>query len=428
MDFKKLAVVPMAALLVFSTAGNVQVQANEGEEHAPTVVTEAAELRSSLDHLLSEHAFLAVETMRKGADGAEDFEQSAAALEQNTMELSDTIASVYGEEAGAKFEKMWSEHIGYFVDYVNGTAEGDEAMKEEALNQLSQYREDFSMFLETATEERVDAEGLAEGLQMHVDQLIGAFDAYVMGDYETAYMYEREAIGHMYMVSKGLSTAIADQFPDKFNNTDPATPASDLRSNLNNLFSEHAGLAAMVMQNGIDGSEDFEASVAALEGNTEDLAAAVTSVYGEEAGQQFKAMWSEHIGYFVDYVNATAEEDMDAKEDAMNNLKTYKEDFSKFMETATEGNIPAEDLSEGLQVHVEQLIGAFDAYAEGDYETAYSQVRDAYGHMFMTAKGLSGAIVMQMPEKFMSEMPEEMPNTALAPPIETIQTGYYQTQ
>src|SRR5699024_4650958 len=146
-------------------------------------------------------------------------------------------------------------------DYdVGGTAEGDEAMKEEALNQLSQYRDDFSKFLETATEERVDAEGLAEGLQMHVDQLIGAFDAYVMGDYETAYMYEREAIGHMYMVSKGLSTAIADQFPDQFNNTDPATPAADLRSNLNHLFSEHAGLAAVAMQNGIDGSEDFEAS------------------------------------------------------------------------------------------------------------------------------------------------------------------------
>lgn len=428
MDFKKLAVVPMAALLVFSTAGNVQVQAHEGEEHAPTVETEAADLRATLDHLLSEHAFLAVETMRKGADGAEDFEQSAAALDQNTQELSETIGSVYGEEAGQQFEEMWSAHIGYFVDYVNGTAEGDEAMKEEALNQLSQYREDFSMFLETATEERVDAEGLAEGLQMHVDQLIGAFDAYVMEDYETAYMYEREAIGHMYMVSKGLSTAIADQFPDKFNNTDPATPAADLRSDLNNLFSEHAGLAAMVMQNGIDGSADFEASVASLEANTEDLSAAVTSVYGEEAGQQFKMMWSEHIGYFVDYVNATAEEDMDAKEEAMNNLMTYKEDFSKFMETATEGNLPADALAEGLQMHVEQLIGAFDAYAEGDYETAYDQTREAYHHMFMTAKGLSGAIVTQMPDQFMSEMPEEMPNTSLAPPIETYETGYYQAQ
>lgn len=79
-------------------------------------------------------------------------------------------------------------------------------------------------------------------------------------------------------------------------------------------------------------------------------------------------------------------------------------------------------------MHVEQLIGAFDAYAEVDYETAYDQTREAYHHMFMTAKGLSGAIVTQIPDRFMSEMPEEMPNTSLAPPIETYETGYYQAQ
>lgn len=421
MNFKKLLLVPAAALIFSTGTGAMQAEAHEHEE-MPTVETEAVELRTTLDHLFSEHAFLAAETMRKGADGAEDFDQAAAALDMNTQELSETIASVYGEEAGQQFEQMWSEHIGYFVDYVNGTAEGDEAAKQEALDQLSEYREDFSMFLETATEERVEAEALAEGLQMHVNQLIGAFDAYVMGDYETAYNYEREAIAHMYMVSKGLSTAIADQFPDMFNHTDPATEAADLRSDLNYLFSEHAGLAAISMQNGIDGAEDFEASTAALDMNTQELAETVTSVYGEEAGQQFEQMWSEHIGYFVDYVNATAEEDTAAQEEALNNLNMYKEEFSQFMDTATEGNLPADALAEGLQMHVDQLIGTFDAYAGGDYEMAYEQLREGYHHMFMTSKGLSGAIVMQMPDMFMTEMPEEMPNTAMAPPADNNST------
>ncbi|MCG1008514.1 copper amine oxidase [Salinicoccus sp. ID82-1] len=414
MDFKKLLVVPTAAALLATNAGLAQADTHQ-EEMMVTVDTEAAELRSTLDHLLSEHAFLAVETMRKGADGAEDFEESAAALSENTDELSSTIGSVYGEEAGQQFKTMWSEHIGYFVDYVNATAAGDEGAKETALNELAQYRQDFSQFLETATDERLEAGALADGLQMHVNQLIGAFDAYVMGDYETAYQYEREAIHHMYMVSKGLSTAIADQFPDQFNNTDPATKAADLRSDLNYLFSEHAGLAAMAMQNGIDGAEDFEASAQALSNNTQGLTEAVTGVYGEEAGQQFKAMWAEHIGYFVDYVNATAAEDTAAQEEALNNLNMYKEEFSKFMETATEGNLASGTLAEGLEMHVNQLIGAFDAYSSGDYEVAYDQTREAYHHMFNPSKGLASAIVTQMPDMFMSEMPEEMPNTAMAP-------------
>lgn len=416
MDIKKLVIVPMAALVLSSGAG--VLQAEEMHDQMPTVETEAVELRGTLDHLLSEHAFLAAEAMRKGADGAADFENITAALDQNTTELSAAIESVYGEEAGMQFKEMWSSHIGYFVDYVNGTAEDDDAAKEEALNELSQYREDFSMFLETATEERVEADALAEGLQMHVEQLIGAFDAYVMGDYETAYAYEREAVHHMYMVSKGLSSAITDQFPEQFNNTKAVTPAADLRSDLNYLFSEHAGLAAMTMQNGIEGSEDFEASAAALNNNTKDLAEAVTAVYGEEAGMQFEQMWTEHIGYFVDYVTATAEEDTAAAEEALANLDMYKEEFSMFMDTATDGNLPAEALAEGLQMHVEQLVGAFDAYAAEDYQVAYEQTREAYHHMFMTSKGLSGAIVTQMPDQFMMEMPAEMPNTAMAPPAD----------
>src|SRR5699024_1859783 len=160
-----------------------------------------------------------------------------------------------------------------------------------------------------------------------------------------------------------------------------------------------------------------DASTEALNHNTEDLAAAVTSVYGEEAGQQFKTMWSEHIGYFVDYVNATAQDDENTKQEALDNLMMYRDNFSEFMVTATEGNLPSEDLSEGLQMHVDQLIGAFDTYAGGDYQTAYDQTREAYHHMFMTGKGLSGAIVMQMPDQFKSEMPEEMPDTSMAPPV-----------
>lgn len=104
MDIKKLVIVPMAALVLSSGAG--VLQAEEMHDQMPTVETEAVELRGTLDHLLSEHAFLAAEAMRKGADGAADFENITAALDQNTTELSAAIESVYGEEAGMQFKEM----------------------------------------------------------------------------------------------------------------------------------------------------------------------------------------------------------------------------------------------------------------------------------------------------------------------------------
>ncbi|WP_407270854.1 copper amine oxidase [Radiobacillus sp. PE A8.2] len=408
---KGLMAATLSFALIIPTAGGMVSAATNDDE--PSVATAGVELRSTLGHLMSEHGYLAIEAMRKGAQGSADFEASTNALAANTEDLSNAIASVYGDDAGASFKEMWSAHIGYFVDYVKATGANDEDAKQMALDELSQYRKDFSQFLETATEERLEAGALADGLQMHVNQLIGAFDSYVAGDFDKAYEYEREAIGHLHMVAKGLSSAITDQFPEKFNNTKAVTPAGDLRATLNHLLSEHAGLAMMAMQNGIDGSEDFEASANALSANTDDLAAAITSVYGEEAGQAFKEMWSAHISYFVDYVKATGADDEEAKQAALDELEQYRADFSAFIENATGGEVPASALSEGLQEHVNQLIGAFNSYVDEDYEKAYETIRNAYGHMYGSAKALSGGIVAQSPEEFANQMPSDMPKTGL---------------
>jgi len=414
MDLKKaMLTVPLSFSLLIPTTADV-INAQEGDNHSkPTVTTEAVELRASLDRLLSEHAYLAIETMRKGAQGSEDFKASANALSSNTEDLSKAIASVYGEEAGQQFKQMWSDHIGYFVDYVKATGNQNEEAKQKALNELNQYRQDFSQFLETATNERLEAGALAEGLQMHVKQLIGAFDAYVAGDFEKAYEYERKAIDHMYGVSKGLSSAIVNQFPDQFNHTKAVTPAADLRSTLDHLLSEHAGLAMMTMQNGLDGSEDYKASVNALNNNTEDLSNAISSIYGKKAGQQFKQMWGDHIGHFVQYVKGTAKDNDKMQEKALEGLEDYRSKFSSFLETATEGELEADVLSKNLQSHVDYLINTFNQYESGDYEKTYMTLRESYGHMFGAAKALSSGFVSQQPDKFSAQMPSDMPDTGM---------------
>ncbi|WP_022792580.1 hypothetical protein [Marinococcus halotolerans] len=426
-NWKRTAIaLPLSAAVIIPAApGIASADSHDGhddmemsEEMMTSVATPAGDLRAQLDHYLSEHAYLAVTTMQKGADGADDFEESAAALEANTKDLSSTITSVYGEEAGTQFEEMWSEHIGYFVDYVEATGAEDEEAKQEALDNLGNYQTEFSEFLDSATEGGLEADAAAEGLGMHVDQLIGAFDSYVAGDYEQAYSMSSDAIEHMYGVSEGLSGAIAAQFPEEYDNTTPDTPAVDLRSDLNFLLSEHAALAVTTMQKGAAGAEDFGAAAGILNQNTQELSDTIASVYGEEAGEQFEEMWSEHIGYFVDYVEAAGAEDEEAKQEALDNLGNYQTEFSEFLAGATEGELEAEGLSEGLGMHVDQLVGAFDSYTMGEYDSAYEDTREAYGHMFGVSEGLSGAIVAQYPENFEESssdeaMPEEMPQTGL---------------
>jgi len=406
MNLKKTFVaIPLSmSLLVPSLADVVSA-----EDHTkPKVDTPAVELRADLDRMFSEHVYLAMTAMRKGANQDPDFEQAVAALQGNTEDLTAAISSVYGEEAGNQFKELWSNHIGFFVDYVKATGSGDEEAKQEALDNLSNYKEEFSTFMSNATDNQLKSDALAEGLQMHINQLIGGFNAFVEGDYKEAYETQSNAMEHMYGTSKGLSSAIVNQYPEKFNNTKAVTKAAQLRSDLDFLLSEHFALAQQAMQNGIQGAPEFEANVAVLKQNTEELSATIGSVYGEEAGQQFKDLWSSHIGYFVDYVKATAKDDEEAREEALAELDEYRQDFSQFMSTATEGKVPASGLAEGLQVHVDQLTGTFDQFDMENYDQSWDTARSGYEHMFTPAKLFSGAIAEQFPDKFSKSEEKDM--------------------
>jgi uncharacterized protein YaaR (DUF327 family) len=413
MNLKKVLVaVPLSLSLLVPGAAS----ANSSSD-MPTVETPAVELRADLDRLFSEHAYLAMTSMRKAANGDEDYAQAAEALSGNTEDLTAAITSVYGEAAGEQFNDFWSNHIGYFVDYVKASVNGDEAGKQAALEELNMYKQDFSTFISEATNGKVPADVLASGLQTHIDQLISGFDAYMAENYDEAYMTQSNAMEHLYMTSKALSSAIVNQFPEKFNNTKAVTNAANLRSDLNFLLSEHFALAQQAMQNGIQGAPEFDANVKVLSENTDELSAAIGSVYGEEAAAKFKEMWSNHISYFVDYVKATGANDEAAKEEALNELNQYRQDFSAFISTATENRVEAEALAAGLQTHVDQLVGTFNSYVEGDYAAAWDTAREGYGHMFTPAKLFSSAFVNQYPEKF-EGMPD-MPNTGMGGMSET---------
>jgi hypothetical protein len=177
----------------------------------------AADLRVTLDTLLGEHAVLAMVAAQKGYDGADDFEAAAAALDQNAVEISNAIGSVYGDEAARTFldgPSLWRDHIRFFVDYTVALAEKDKAGQQEAVDNLTGYTGAFSGFLAQAT--GLPQPALQEGLAMHIMQLKGAIDAYAAGDYDESYAIFREAYKHMQETGDALAAAIVEQHPEMF--------------------------------------------------------------------------------------------------------------------------------------------------------------------------------------------------------------------
>ncbi|QHJ71341.1 copper amine oxidase [Planococcus halotolerans] len=402
----KVVAVLLSLVLLVPVGGGAVLAVNHG---GPTVDTAAVELRSNTDHLFTEHAYLIITAMRKSNNGDPDAAQAEAAVINNGKDLQAAIASLYGEDAGAEFIKNWTDHIGYFMDYANAVSAGDMEAKQTALDNLANYTHLSGKFQEKLTEGRVMEAAVVNVLSTHIDQITGSYDAYVSGDYQQAYTIQSEAMEHLLNnVSKTLSDAYTQQFPEMFNDTKAVTKAADLRSNLSFLLAEHFALLQQSMQNGFEQSEEYDANLALLNENTEQLAAAIASVYGEEAGAQFNETWSNHIDYFMEYVMGTVNESQEEKEAALAELDQYRADFSEFMSGATEGRVEASALSEGLQMHVNQAIGTFNSYVEGDYEQTWTTAREGYKHMFTPGKLLSSAIVQQFPEQFagLPEMPE----------------------
>ena len=181
---------------------------------------------------------------------------------------------------------------------------------------------------------------------------------------------------------------------------DPSTKSAGLRALLNNLESEHVDLASAATRAGFDGDASFAATAAALGKNTDNLSAAIGSVYGEEAGAKFKEIWASHIGFFVDYTVAAKKGDKAGMDMAVKNLNGYVEAISTFLSGANP-NLPKDAVAQLVTEHVGLLKEAVDKHGAGDFAASYdAQSRARVQITTKIADTLAGAIVKQSPEKF----------------------------
>ncbi|MFC4554845.1 hypothetical protein [Georgenia faecalis] len=143
---------------------------------------EAATLRAQLTALLQEHAYLAglgvfTAYTTEGGTGSEAFEAAAGVLDGNSVALAEAVGSLAGPEQEEAFLPLWREHIGYFVDYADAVASGDDEGAQEALMELDTYRGTAGDFFEEISAGELPSEAVAEGLAMHVQTLAGAIDS-----------------------------------------------------------------------------------------------------------------------------------------------------------------------------------------------------------------------------------------------------------
>ncbi|MGH9000270.1 MAG: hypothetical protein ACRDY7_12880 [Acidimicrobiia bacterium] len=337
------------------------------DKYPGSVEDGAAKLRQTLTAGLQEHEYLAgiavaMAVVTKSPTSPE-FEAAAAALDKNSVALSEAVTSVYGPEAGTRFLDLWRTHIGFFVDYTVGKLTNDAAKADAARAGLDSYRADFGAFIESAGAPGLTKEAVAEALVPHVDSTFAAIDAVVAGD-GTGIEKLRVAAGHMPMLAATLAGSIAQQFPDKYTG-DPNSGASTLMATLTAGLQEHEYLAGITVVMGVltksITSPEFEAAAAALDKNSVALSEAVTSVYNADAGARFLDLWRTHIGFFVDYTLGKLTNDAAKAQAARAGLDSYRADFGAFVESAGAPGLTKDAVAQALIPHVDSTFAAIDS-------------------------------------------------------------------
>jgi hypothetical protein len=371
-------------------------------ETAGSTADGAAKLRQTLTAALQEHEYLAgiavaQAVVTKKTDSPE-FTAAAAALDKNSVALSEAIASIYGKGAGDAFLPLWRKHIGFFVDYTVGKLTNDAAKASTAKTALDGYRADFGAFLASANP-NLTKDAVAQALVPHVTATFAAIDAVVAGD-GTGFEKLRIAAGHMPMLAETLAGAIAKQFPAKFPGA-TGSAASGLLATLTAAFQEHEYLAGIAVDMAAitkdPNSALFKAAADALDKNSVGLADAVNSIY-PGTKDVFLASWRKHIGFFVDYTLGKLTNDPAKADKAKADLDGYRADFGALLNSVNP-NLPKDAVAEALIPHVTATFAAIDAVVAGD-GTGFEKLRVAAGHMPMLAATLAGAIAQQFPDKF----------------------------
>ncbi|MGE3912047.1 MAG: hypothetical protein AB7K36_21995, partial [Chloroflexota bacterium] len=186
------------------------------DKFAGAPMSPAADLRVAQNRLSLEHVYLSGYALNAAIAGRQDeFKVAAKYADINGQEIAKGIEGVYGAEASQKFLALWRAHIGFFADYAMAAVAKDEAKKQQALNDLTGYRQDLDDLL-TGANPNLPKGAVAQVFVPHVEHLTGAIDALAAGDVDKGYMMLHEAGHQTQEIADALAGAIAKQFPDKF--------------------------------------------------------------------------------------------------------------------------------------------------------------------------------------------------------------------
>src|SRR5215475_11029134 len=175
---------------------------------------------------------------------------------------------------------------------------------------------------------------------------------------------------------------------------DPQRQTVELRTGLEELFGQDVFVGVRVTRSRLRGDPDFtQAAVSALSRNSDDLTMLLGRVYGSARAEEFRRLWESQQEGLVAYARAASQHDQAAKAAARGQLDASPRRIARYLDDLTSGGAAAPVISSHLRTHINDLMHFTDAYAAGDYATAYRIERVDYERQFALGTVIAAGIV-----------------------------------
>jgi len=284
-----------AVLLIAAALGACNLESAPPPSPSPMspAHTQAADLRTRLDLLLSEQVMIIAKQAAAAVNHSDEYTAYTSLLAVNSADLSSLIAHAFGNTAGVQFAQVWNAQNGYLVDYAIGVVTHNDDKAKAAIGNLnSTFTPQLTQLIAAMSHLPGDPTSHLIAEQVNDDKAF--IDDVFAAGFKAYYADLHRAYSHTSRLGDLLAEQIAVDFPDRFPG-DPTDASVDARVTLNLDLQEHSYLATMATDATVGGRNGEKAEAfLALAGNNDAMRSVVED-------NRFSLAWSREVGSLSAY-------------------------------------------------------------------------------------------------------------------------------
>jgi hypothetical protein len=375
--------------------------------HAQAPRTSVVEFRSAMRKLWEDHITWTRLYIISEAHSLPDKDVTAQRLLQNQTDIGNAVKPFYGEAAGNQLTALLRDHILGAVELLAAAKANDKPKLDAASAKWYANANDIADFLSAANPQAWPRDTMRAEMKMHLDVTLKEATDRLGGKYADDIRDYDEVHAHILKLADTLSTGIAAQFPDRFEQA--RSGEWPTRSAVRKLWEDHIQFTRFYIVSVAHNLPDKDATAARLLQNQVDIGNAVKPTFGAAAGDRLTALLREHILGAVALIDAAKAKDTAKVEAASKAWYANGDEIAAFLSGANPRSWPLDTMKMQMKMHLDLTLPEATNRLSGKYADDVKDYDKIHDHILAFADVLSAGLLAAAAPA--AQAPTQLPRT-----------------